>query len=131
MCNCENLPRAVCTPQFWEPGFSFAGHGDAHFVELDADLVRPSDGRDSLARCAECGQSWYVEWLPIEAAAACFAMKVSRTGALPGGQAIASAKKALSVIAHGGVSSSKCQLAGCEKNALNGRALYVDHIPFP
>ena len=132
MCNCHDLPRAICEPHYWSrialPGTAIFS---AWFQAIDTDEFVPDLDYDIHNYCCGyCGQAWYVECAPEEELFPLFAMKLLNGAALPttNSTVITAEKDFLSVLAHCGFSDVACRQAGCQNFALNGRALCHRHL---
>lgn len=67
MCNCRQLPACVAEIESLERGFEFS-RGFIHnyyFETPESELFEPRlDYSQSMYRCMECGQEWYIECSP-------------------------------------------------------------------
>ncbi|WP_420064285.1 hypothetical protein [Pectobacterium colocasium] len=120
--------------EYWGHGFHFS-HAlthNRHFETPDSEYFEPQlDYSESLYRCMECGQAWYIESISEQCPYPLFALKVQETASLPSDKEVKAAKVHLCILAHGGFDSEKCRMAGCQNDKLLGRELCHFHIPFP
>ncbi|RJL50808.1 hypothetical protein D5071_12250 [Pectobacterium carotovorum] len=134
MCNCKELPTSVVELDSWWHSFHFSNAltHNRHFETPDSEYFEPQlDYSESLYRCAECGQAWYIECAPEQSPYALFALKTEDAKSLPSDKEVKTAKVHLCILAHGGFDSEKCRMAGCKNLKLLGRELCHFHIPFP
>lgn len=132
MCNCSELPTCVAEIEY--RGFHFLGallH--RHYFETpDSEYFEPPlEYSESMYRCTECGQHWYIECSPEQTPYPEFALKADNIEQLPSDAEIRAAKQYLCILAHGGFDAGKCRIAGCQYHKLLGRELCHLHIPFP
>lgn len=134
MCNCSELPNCVAEIGYWERSFVFSGSSiNARYFETpDSEHFEPPlDYSQSMYRCAECGQPWYIEGTPEEYPSSIFALKASEITLPPSDEQVKAAKNYLCILAHGGFSSEKCSSMSCQNYKLLGRELCHLHITFP
>lgn len=134
MCNCKELPSYISDPTYWDRHFRYQGADDNSecFQEIESENWQPEmDFDNPIIQCMVCGQYWYFEYAPEEGAFPLFGIKRSGIKDLPDETLIGEAKEKLSLLAHGGISTEKCRMKGCENYNLKGRELCVKHISFP
>lgn len=134
MCNCRELPSHIADPSYWDRHFRYQGTDDnsEHFQEIESENWQPEmDFDNPVIQCMECRQYWYFEYAPEEGAFPLFGIKRSSIKDLPNETLIGEAKEKLSLLAHGGTSTEKCHIKGCENYKLKGRELCINHISFP
>ncbi len=134
MCNCRQLPACVAEIESLERGFEFS-RGFIHnyyFETPESELFEPRlDYSQSMYRCMECGQEWYIECSPEQTPYPEFALKINGLVRPPSENELQAAKQYLCILAHGGFGSEKCRMAGCQNHKVLGRELCHLHIPFP
>ena len=134
MCNCKELPLYIADTGYWDKNFQYLGANDnsEHFQEIESEGWQPEMGfGNPIVQCIKCGQYWYFEYAPEESAFPLFGMKRSGFKDFPSEIRIKETKAKLSLLAHGGTSTEKCRLKGCQNYKLKGRELCVNHISFP
>lgn len=116
MCNCRKLPTCVAEIEYRERGFQFLGASiNNHYFETpESEHFEPQlDHSQSIYRCMECGQKWYIECSPEQTPHPEFALKVNELVRLPSVSELQAAKQYLCILAHGGFGSEKCSMVGC------------------
>ena len=124
----------ICEPYYYNRGFNFLGAGSQskYLEEIESDSWDPElEFKECNVKCLECGQYWYFECAPEESTFPLFGMKYRDHGYEPSAEEVESKKEQLSLLMHGGTSSSGCRIKGCTNRKLNGRELCVKHISFP
>lgn len=136
MCDCKNLPETLADLDYWETGSGFDFKGAEEFKrffqieKLETEKLTPLfDYRESLYRCPECEQNWYLELLPEEELIPEFAVKLD-SSKLPTDELIRSRKQFLSILAHDGFAPEICLKNDCPNFRLKGRSLCHLHLGF-
>lgn len=132
MCNYHEMPEFPAEIMYWEPNFIFNGANEfAQRLVIEsvktAVFTPPLNSGQKLYCCENCGQHWYIEFLPEEETSPAFALKNHEALQLTD-EIIRSKKQFLSILARGGFDSAPCLKNECPNFCPNGRSFCHLHL---